>query len=78
MYNFLLSKSDNLSFYYISKKTNFQTILQVLNVGLSYFILKVAYQAMFVSGSITNDARSNNLSSDENDDVDKETTKKMQ
>jgi hypothetical protein len=56
--------------------------LQVLNVGWSYFILKVAYQAMFVSGSITNDARSDNLSSDENvdvnNDVDKEAMKKMQ
>jgi hypothetical protein len=32
-------------------------LLQVLNVGWSYFILKVAYQAIFSTGSIANDAR---------------------
>ena len=54
--------------------------MQVLNVGWSYFILKVAYQALFLSGSIANDARSDgSSSSDENDaDVDREKSKKMQ
>jgi hypothetical protein len=41
----------------------------VLNVGWSYFILKVAYQAMFISGSIANDARSDDSSEEEDNDV---------
>jgi hypothetical protein len=53
----------------------------VLNVGWSYFILKVAYQAMFSTGSIANDARSDDSSSeqsDDNDDKKTKTVKKMQ
>ena len=38
----------------------------MLNVGWSYFILKVAYQALFSNASIANDARSDG-SSDEDD-----------
>jgi hypothetical protein len=56
-------------------------LIQVLNVGWSYFILKVAYQAMFSTGSIANDARSDDSSSeqsDDNDDKKTKTVKKMQ
>lgn len=66
----------------------FLQLFQVLNVGWSYFILKVAYQAMFVSGSIANDARSDGSSSDDNNgdadvvvegvDDDAKTSKKTQ
>ena len=65
----------------------------MLNVGWSYFILKVAYQAMFANGTLANDARSDDSSSDnddnkvnnDNDDnnviddnSDRKTVKKMQ
>jgi hypothetical protein len=60
----------------------------VLNIGWSYFILKVAYQGLFVSGSIANDARSDDSSAEDDvsneknvnaeDTVDKSTSKKQQ
>jgi hypothetical protein len=50
----------------------------VLNIGWCYFIIKVAYLAIFSNVSIANDARSDDSSSDSDENEPSNESKKIQ